>query len=212
MTNDIYGVLNDMRNYAILNHVPIISQDGADLLINLVKIHKPCNILEIGTAIGYSSLLMAAHQPPGSKLISIEKDIEAANIARQFIKTANIRNQIELIEGDAGDIIPSINLEGYFDLVFIDAAKGQYLDYLHKVLDKLSLQAIVVADNVLFRGFIKLDLTSDVIIPRRFRTIVKRLRAYLDFVRGDPRFKTEIFQYGDGLAVSYYKGDNIYGR
>lgn len=203
ITNNVGDILNDMRDYAVSNNVPVISREGAALLANLVKTHQPGNILEIGTAIGYSSLLLAALQPPGSKLVTIEKNPARIQIAKQFFQTAPTQSQIEIIKGDAGDIVPF--LEGYFDLVFIDAAKGQYLDYLHKVMDKLSEQAVIVADNVLFRGWVEPGLSGDDAFPRRFRTIVRRLREYLGFVRTDARFRTKIFPCGDGLAVSYYK-------
>ena len=109
---------------------------------------------------------------------------------------------MELLDGDASEIL--LQLDGKFDLVFIDAAKGQYLDYLQKIMGKLSENAVVIADNVLFRGMV----LSDEPPLKRYRTIVKRQREYLDFVHLDPGFLTTIHHEGDGVAISYYRGAN----
>ncbi len=194
-------ILQAMQDYAAINHVPIISQEGSRLLQAVTAAAKPASILEIGTAIGYSTLLLAANMAPGGRIITLEKDADRIAVAQQFWADTEMTIPVTMIAGDAGEIIP--RLTGTFDLVFIDAAKGQYLDYLCKVIDKLSPEAVVIADNVLFRGWV-LDQQA---APRRFRTIVKRLKAYLDFVTNDLRFKTTIHHIGDGMAVSYYQGE-----
>ena len=193
-------ILITMQEYANIHKVPIISREGGGLLQEVTAAAKPVSILEIGTAIGYSTLLLAAAMAPNGRITTIEQDGARLEIARNFLAQACKLEQVTLIAGDAGEVLPT--LTGSFDLVFIDAAKGQYLDYLHKVMDKLLPGAVIIADNVLFRGWVLDD--SDA--PRRFRTIIKRLKAYLDFVTTDKRFKTVVHHTGDGMAVSYYQG------
>lgn len=194
-------ILTDMQEYASIHNVPIISPEGSRLLQEVADAAKPLSVLELGTAIGYSTLLLATSMKQGGQITTIEQDEERISIAKHFITQTNLVDQINFIAGDAGAILPE--LTGKYDLVFIDAAKGQYLDYLRKVLDKLSPGAVILADNVLFRGWVLGNSTA----PRRFRTIVKRLRDYLDFVTTDKRFKTVVHHIGDGIAVSYYQGE-----
>ncbi|HWR44912.1 O-methyltransferase [Sporomusa sp.] len=198
---EVNRILATMKDYAAAHNVPIISLEGGQLLQEVAAAGKPAAVLEIGTAIGYSTLLLAANMAPGGQITTIEQDGDRIAVAKQFLAEAGVLTQINIIAGDAGEVLPQ--LAGKFDLVFIDAAKGQYLDYLYKVLDKLSPEAVVIADNVLFRGWV-LDEKAT---PKRFRTIVKRLKAYLDFVANDLRFKTTIYHIGDGMAVSYYQGE-----
>lgn len=188
-----------MEKYAIENKIPIISREGAKLLCETVKKQNPNRVLEIGTAIGYSTLLIAAYVPSAS-ITTIELNPDRAKIAKKYLNQANLLDNIEILVGDAGEILTQLNDQ--FDMVFIDAAKGQYLDYLLKVIDKLLPNAVILADNVLFRGWINASTNP----PKRFRTIVKRLKAYLDFVVKDPRFSTMIYDHGDGIAISIYQG------
>lgn len=196
---DFIQILSEMEQYAVKHNIPIISKDGAQLLQQVTSVAKPISILEIGTAIGYSTLLLAAAMAPNGRITTIEQDEQRLIVAKQFLARADVLDQIEIIAGNAGEVLTG--LSGNYDFVFIDAAKGQYLDYLQKIIDKLSFEAVVIADNVLFRGWVMDNQAA----PRRFRTIVKRLKAYLDFVCTDPRFNTVIHQTGDGLAVSHYK-------
>jgi predicted O-methyltransferase YrrM len=198
----ITEIRQEMEEYAASNHVPIIKPAAGRLLEKAVSIKQPSAILEIGTAIGYSALLMAGQAPATSKITTIEQDEARVALAQDFWQRAGLIERINVLQGDAGVILPCLKMQ--FDLVFIDAAKGQYLDYLNKVMDKLTLGAVVIADNVLFRGFV-----SGGDPPRRYRTIVKRLRAYLEFVQHDPRFVTKIYDNGDGMAISYYQGENV---
>lgn len=189
-----------MEQYASQNRVPIINRVAGNLLVKTVEEKRPASILEIGTAIGYSALLMASAMPPESRIVTIEKDKLRAAVANDYIRQAKMTDRIDIICGDAGVILDK--LSGRYDMVFIDAAKGQYLNYLLKIIHKLNPAAVVVADNVLFRGMVREDKS-----PRRYRTIVKRLREYLDFVTTDPRFVTSIREVGDGLAISDYQGE-----
>lgn len=195
-------LFEEMEKYAIEYNVPIINKISSNLLIDIVKTNKPKSILEIGTAIGYSALLMAHYMPQDGKIITIEQDAARIDIAYDYIARAGRNEQIQLLDGDASSIL--LQLDGTFDMVFIDAAKAQYLDYLCKIIDKLSTGAVVIADNVLFRGMVM----SEEPPLKRYKTIVKRLKEYLNFVNNDPRFSTTIYSEGDGVAISYYQGAN----
>lgn len=197
---NINQVLDEMREYAREFQVPIISPSGGALLAKMVRGREAVSILEIGTAIGYSTLLMALSMPTNGRIVTMELDETRIRLAKDFLHKANMLDRVEIIAGDAGEELT--RLSGKFDFVFIDAAKGQYLDYLHKILDKLSVNAVIVADNVLFRGMV---LSSEE-PPKRYRTIVRRLREYIDFVSNDTRFTSMIMKQGDGLAISYYQG------
>lgn len=188
-----------MEIYAQINRVPIIRDQGAKLLIETVKMYKPLSILEIGTAIGYSTALMAIHSPK-AKITTIEINEERAKQASKFLTQAGLAEQVVLILGDAGDVITKLN--GCFDMVFIDGAKGQYLNYLKQLVGKLSPGAVIFADNVLFRGMVEGVKET----PRRYRTIVNRLRDFLSFIKDDPRFLTVLHRGGDGVAISIYQG------
>ncbi|AIF51481.1 O-methyltransferase [Pelosinus sp. UFO1] len=196
------NLLNEMERYATDNNIPIINKMSSNLLIDAVKSKQPKSILEIGTAIGYSALLMVQYMPQDGKITTIEQDASRIDLAYDYIARAGRTEQIQLLDGDASTILS--DLEGTFDLVFIDAAKAQYLDYLGKIIDKLSVGAVIIADNVLFRGMV----LSEEPPLKRYKTIVKRLKEYLEFVNTDSRFTTTIHHEGDGVAISYYQGAN----
>lgn len=200
--SDMVDLFKEIEEYAAEKNIPIINKVSSQLLIETVKNKAPKSILEIGTAVGYSALLMASYMPKEGKIITIEQDANRIDTAYDFITRAGRIEQIQLLDGDASEIL--LQLEGTFDMVFIDAAKAQYLDYLQKVMDKLVDGAVIIADNVLFRGMVM----SEEPPLKRYRTIVKRLREYLDFVSHDPRFSTTIHSEGDGVAISYYRGAN----
>ena len=189
-------LLAEMKAYGEANHVPIININGLAVLEKAVAASKPRRVLEIGTAIGYSTLYIAANAEPEVEIVSLELSEERAAEARAFVDRSPYGQQIRIITGDAGENIQK--LTGFFDMVFIDAAKGQYPDYFRKIYPLLAEDALVVADNVLFRGYVR----GDVPAPRRFRTIVKRVREYIGMVTDSGEFQTEIYENGDGLAVS----------
>ena len=179
-------LLAEMKAYGEANHVPIININGLAVLEKAVAARKPRRVLEIGTAIGYSTLYIAVNAAPEVEIVSLELSEERAAEARAFVDRSPYGQQIRIITGDAGENIQK--LTGFFDMVFIDAAKGQYPDYFRKIYPLLAEDALVVADNVLFRGYVR----GDVPAPRRFRTIVKRLREYIAMVTDSGEFQTEI--------------------
>lgn len=192
------SLFKEMETFAKEYKVPIINENGRKVFIEIVQKYKPQRVLEIGTAIGYSALLTAYYGNEKVKITSLELDEERAKQAQTFIDKSIYKDNIQIILGDAGVNIQKLNPEEKFDMIFIDAAKGQYPDYLKKVLPLLSEQGIILADNVLFRGYVM----SEEKPPRRYKTIVKRLREYIALVSDKEKFTTQIFENGDGLALS----------
>ena len=190
-------LLREMEAYAALHHVPIINERGRQAFLQVVQEAKPHRVLEIGTAIGYSSLLMALHGADNIEIVTLELSDERIRTAQSFIDRSAYAGRIRIIGGDAGEILTSQLTGQKFDFVFIDAAKGQYVDYFHKIQPLLTDDATILADNVLFRGYVQ----GGVPAPRRFKTIVKRLREYIELVNTPP-YVTEILEHGDGLAVT----------
>ncbi|MDD6217756.1 MAG: O-methyltransferase [Selenomonadaceae bacterium] len=191
-----------MEEYGHANHVPIINENGLKVLLDTVRKYKPKRVLEIGTAIGYSALQIAANAAEGVEITTLELSEERARLARSFMEESPYNSQITILTGDAGKLLEEIS--GRYDFVFIDAAKGQYPDYFRKIQPYLADDAVIAADNVLFRGYVR----GGVEAPRRFRTIVKRLREYLSMVENNPEYTTSIYDNGDGLAVSVRRKDS----
>ena len=187
-----------MEAFAALHHVPIINERGRQAFLQVVQEARPHRVLEIGTAIGYSSLLMAQNGAADIDITTLELSDERIKVAQGYIDRSAYADRIHIMGGDAAENLLKLQLTGQeFDFVFIDAAKGQYVDYFHKIQPMLAAKAVILADNVLFRGYVK----GDVPTPRRFKTIVKRLREYIELV-SQPPYVTEILENGDGLAVT----------
>jgi predicted O-methyltransferase YrrM len=189
-------LLQEMEDYAVQQHIPIINVRGREMFLHVVRECRPHHVLEIGTAIGYSTLLIAMNAAANVHITTFELDEARAQIAESYLQRSAYAQCIDIRIGNAGEEL--CKLAGSFDFVFIDAAKGQYVDYFHKILPLLSNNAVVLADNVLFRGYVLGDGKP----PRRYRTIVKRLREYIELVGHMPGFVTDIYENGDGLAVS----------
>ncbi|CCJ34622.1 O-methyltransferase [Caloramator australicus] len=188
-------ILLELEDYAAKNSVPIIHKEVGQLLKILIKGNDVKNILEVGTAIGYSAILMAK-ACEDCKITSIERDETMLNKAMENINKANLNNRIKIIFGEAGEVLP--NLEGKFDLIFLDAAKGHYIHFLPDCLRLLKDGGMLISDNVLFRGMI----ATNELVKRRKITIVKRLRRYLDAISNHPNLETVVLPIGDGLAIS----------
>lgn len=195
-------LLEKMEQYAKLYKVPIINENGKRVLVSVIDEKKPRKVLEIGTAIGYSALLIAQHSDPEIEILSLELDKQRAEIASEFLSESPYKNRIEIRQGDAAQILST--LTDFYDVIFIDAAKGQYPYYFKQALSLLNKNGIIIADNVLFRGYVE----SDEKPPRRYKTIVNRLREYIKMATEHHEFETKIYHDGDGLAVSYHRGKN----
>lgn len=190
-------LFREMEVFAAANHVPIINERGRQAFLQVVSEAKPRQVLEIGTAIGYSALLIA-NMFPNVKITTLELSEERITVAKSYIERSPFAANINIIAGDAAESLLQLAAKGSkFDFVFIDAAKGQYPDYFRKIQPMLTPDVCVLADNVLFRGYVRGKEKT----PRRYRTIVKRLREYIDMVSKLP-FTTKILENGDGLAVT----------
>lgn len=191
-------LLIEMENYATENSVPIIEVEVARFLEFLVALKKPNRILEIGTAIGYSSIIMK-RAFPDAKITTIEIDEKNFLKAKEFIKKAEYDKDIDIIFADANDALDFINDK--YDLIFMDAAKGQYISFFEKSIDKLKKEGILISDNILFRGLVAKEKN----IVRRKNTIVRRLKDFLEIITNDDNFRTTIIPIDDGMAISYKK-------
>lgn len=189
--------LVSMEEYARLNHIPIIEPEVAQFLKVLLKIKKPINILEIGTAIGYSAIVMANNTSEHTKITTIERRKDLIDIAIDNIKDANYLNRINIVQGEADEILQ--NLDDKYDFIFLDAAKGQYLEFFNYCTKLLVAEGVIVSDNVLFKGMV----ATDKLVIRRKITIVKRLRKFLKYINEIEGYTSSIIPIGDGLAVSY---------
>ncbi len=188
--------LNQIEEEAIKTNVPIIRTDMQSFMKFLLAASQPMQILEVGAAIGFSALLMSTYAPEGCHITTIENYEKRILIARENIARAGKEKEITLLEGDAQEILPTLN-ESY-DLIFMDAAKGQYLAFLPEVLRLLKPGGLLVSDNVLQDGDI---IESRYAVTRRNRTIHSRMRDYLYELKHHPELTTAILPVGDGVAV-----------
>ncbi len=189
--------LNELEKEALETNVPIIRRDTQSLLRTLIASLRPGSILEVGTAVGFSALCMSEYAPEGCKITTIEKYEKRIPIARQNFVRYGRADNITLLEGDAADILAG--MEGEYDFIFMDAAKGQYLHFMPDVLRLLRDGGMLVSDNVLQDGDI---LESRYAVTRRDRTIHARMREYLYELKRHPHLVTSILPVGDGVAVS----------
>ena len=190
-------LLDEIEREARQEGVPIIRRELQSFLKTLLAWKNPGQILEVGTATGFSALLMSEYGGPKVKITTIEKYEKRLPIARENFRRAGREKQIALLEGDAMEILPK--LSGPFDFIFMDAAKGQYLHFLPQVLRLLSLGGLLVSDNVLQEGRI---IDSRFAVERRDRTIHSRMREYLYALKHHPQLVTSILPLGDGVTVS----------
>jgi len=195
------GLLGELEKYAKEHHVPIVTPEVAQLLVVLGRILRPARILEIGTAIGYSSILLAGTLASGGRIDTIERQEEMLLIARENIKKAGLEHIISVIAGDAEEVLKC--LDKRYDMIFMDAAKGQYPEFLPECLRLLKRGGLMVSDNVLYKGMIAGDEPT----ARRDRTIVNRMRFYLDSLCSDPALDTSILPVGDGIAITYKRSE-----
>ena len=189
--------LEKLEQQALEARVPIIRREMQSFIKTLLAVQQPKTILEVGTAIGFSTLLMCEYGPKDLKITTIENYEKRIPIAKENFRKAGRQEQITLLEGDAGEYLKE--LEGPFDLIFMDAAKGQYIHWLPDVLRLLHPGSILVSDNVLQEGDL---IESHYLVERRNRTIYKRMREYLFALTHTPILTTSILPLGDGVTVS----------
>lgn len=193
----------DLENRALAANVPIIRRGTRDLLRYLLRTGKPARVLEIGTAIGYSALYMKTCLPETSKITTIEKVEMRLTEARKNLSCYDKERQITLLEGDASDVLQRLVEEGkQYDFIFMDAAKGQYLNFLPAVCRLLAQGGTLVSDNILHEGDV---MESRYAVTRRDRTIHGRMRKYLQALVETEELETVCLAVGDGMTISYKK-------
>ena len=190
--------LEKIKQKALEEHIPIIMDDTLEVIENYLKENKPHKILEIGTAVGYSAICFTEILAEDGQIDTIERDSERVKEAKENIKKAEVENKINIYEGDAVEILPT--LENKYDVIFIDAAKGKYPFFLKEALRMLNENGIIFADNILYKGYVMSDYNK-----HKQRTAVRNLREYIKEVEENPELETKILEVGDGLAISKKK-------
>lgn len=190
--------LQKIKEKALEEHIPIIMDDTLEIVDKILTELKPKKILEIGTAVGYSAMCFSKYLEEGGIIDTIERDEERTKQAKENIVKVEVADKINILEGDAVEILPT--LEGKYDMIFIDAAKGKYPFFLKEALRMLDEKGIILADNILYKGYVMSDYNK-----HKQRTAVRNLREYIAEVTGNPNLETEILEVGDGLAITKRK-------
>lgn len=191
------AMLDQIEREATADYVPIIRKEMQSFLKFLLAMKKPARILEVGTAVGFSAILMAEYDPVPCQIITIENYEKRIPIARENFKRAGKEAQITLLEGDAAEVLKT--LEGPYDFIFMDAPKGQYIHFLPEILRLLARDGVLVSDNVLQDGDV---IESRFAVTRRNRTIHKRMREYLYTLTHSEELVTAVLPVGDGITLS----------
>ena len=187
--------LAEIKSYALERHIPIIMDDTLEVIKDVMKDKNATKILEIGTAVGYSALCFAEFLAEGGVIDTIERDEERVKEAKENIKILDANKKINIFEGDAVEILPTLNEK--YDMVFIDAAKGKYPFFLQEALRLLKDDGIIFADNILYKGYVMSDYNK-----HKQRTAVTHLREYIKLTTENPNLNTRILEVGDGLAIT----------
>ena len=195
-------LLETIEREARADDVPIIRREMQSFLKVLLLLKKPANILEVGTAVGFSALLMSEYIPAGSRITTIENYEKRIPVARNNFRRAGKENRITLIKGDAAEVLKT--LEGSYDFIFMDAAKGQYIHFLPEIMRLLPPGGCLVSDNVMQDGDV---IESRFAVERRNRTIHARMREYLYELKHHEKLETSVIPLGDGVAVSVKKDE-----
>lgn len=190
--------LAKIKEKALEDHVPIIMDDTLEVIAKILKEKQPKRILEIGAAVGYSAICFSEYLAADGFIDTIERDEQRIVEAKENFKKAEVQGKINLYEGDAVEILPTLNQN--YDIVFIDAAKGKYPFFLEQALRMINKNGIIIADNILYKGYVMSDYNE-----HKQRTAVKNLREYIAKVNDNINMKTEILEVGDGLAISKMK-------
>ena len=190
--------LEKIKQNALNEHIPIIMDDTLNAIDSILNSKKANRILEIGTAVGYSAICFTKYLKENGVIDTIERDSERVKQALKNIKLADVEEKINILEGDAVQLLPTLNFK--YDIIFIDAAKGKYPFFLHEATRLINENGIILADNVLYKGYVMSDYNK-----HKQRTAVTHLREYLKEVKENPKFDTQILEVGDGLAISKIK-------
>lgn len=191
-----------LEEYASIHNIPIIGKETKALLNLLGKLYSPVKILEIGTAIGYSALCFTEFLPENGSIETIEIDYDFVKLARENIKKNNLDKKITVIAGDAIDVL--VNIQKKYDMIFIDAAKGQYNKYFNECKKLINKGGLIISDNVLYRGMV----AKGDVIPKRQKLLVNRLDYYIKSVMDNDLFDSSLLPIGDGVLLSFRKDNN----
>ena len=192
-------ILKNIKDSALKDNVPILQDASMDLIETVLNLKKPNTILEVGTAVGYSAIMFSKYlSGESSKITTLELNEERYNIAKKNISDMELNDKIDVVLCDATKYLKELN--GTYDVVFIDAAKGQYNIFLEEALRLTKSGSIIIADNVLWHGLVLSDYNE-----HRHRTAVTRLRTFLNTIKSDERLDTKVFNIGDGVAISFVK-------
>lgn len=195
------SMLKNIKDEAIKNHVPILQDESLALILMVLNLKKPNKILEIGTAVGYSAINFSKYlSGENAKIKTIEIKENMAEIARANIKDMGLEEKIEVVQADATKYLETLDAENTYDVVFIDAAKGQYLVFLKEAIRLVKSGGVIIADNVLFKGRVLSDYNE-----HKHRTATNRLRTYLKLIEEDERLESTLVKIGDGVAISIVK-------
>ncbi|MEH7379850.1 O-methyltransferase [Bacillus sp. JJ1533] len=194
-------IVEEIEHYAKENNVPIMELVGIETMLQILRISQPKQILEIGTAIGYSAIRMA-QALPGTKIVTLERDTERYEKALENIERTGTESQINVIFGDALEVADEVKKHGKFDCIFIDAAKGQYRHFFDNYEKSLSKDGLIVTDNVLFKGLV----AEEEIENKRIRNLVTKIKSYNEWLLAHPDYQTTILPVGDGVALSKRRG------
>ena len=198
MISKMKDKLIKIKQKALEEHIPIIMDDTLEVIAKILEENKPKRILEIGTAVGYSAICFSKYLAENGRIDTIERDEERIMDAKKNIKEMNLEDVIQIYEGDAVEVLPTLNEK--YDMVFIDAAKGKYPFFLAQALRLLDENGIIFADNVLYKGYVMSDYNK-----HKQRTAVRNLREYIKEVTENENLETEILEVGDGLAITRFK-------
>lgn len=187
--------IEQIKQKALEEHIPIIMDDTLEEVGKILQELKPINILEIGTAVGYSAIQFSKYLQEKGEIDTIERDEERVKEALQNIEDMNLKDKIHIYQGDALEILPT--LTGPYDVVFIDAAKGKYPIFLQEALRMLSVNGIIIGDNVLYKGYVMSDYNK-----HKQRTAVRGLRQFLKDLEENKNLETKLLEVGDGLIIS----------
>lgn len=190
--------LQIIKQKALEEHIPIIMDDTLEVVDEILTKLKPKKILEIGTAVGYSAMCFSEYLIEGGKIDTIERDEERIAEAKENIKNVGVAEKINIYEGDAVEILPTLSEK--YDMIFIDAAKGKYPFFLKEALRMLNEGGVILADNILYKGYVMSDYNK-----HKQRTAVRNLREYIHDVTNNPNLETQILEVGDGLAITKLK-------
>lgn len=194
---DRQEIIADIKKEALANKVPILQDKSLELIRLILRIKEPKKILEIGTAVGYSAINFVDELNGNVFVKTIEKNENMYNVANQNIAKLGFVDNIDVILADATEYLPSLKEDNVYDVIFIDAAKGQYLKFLENAIRLIKNGGVIIADNVLFKGRVLSDYNE-----HKHRTAVNRLRDYINIINNDTRLKSTILDIGDGVAVS----------